>query len=298
METSTRPRIVIVTDPAMPELQPDDRELPAAFEALGVEAVVHPWGEPLPEPSCAAALIRTPWEYFKDPERFLGWVEALEVPVVNSAEVLRWNHDKRYLLELSAAGVARIPATALVGEGELLLGDDALLDRIERDRAVLKPTVSGGAWRTVVLERGASHLGSLGDQAHGDFLVQDFVEELPVAGEWSLTFLGGAFSHAVRKRARSGDFRVQEEHGGTVEFLSPPPELLGEAREILSSVPGGAPLAYGRVDLVEASEGRPYLMELELIEPELFLRAQPGAVSVFAASVLDAVGGLASADQP
>jgi len=297
MATSRRLRVALITDPAMPQLQPDDASLPAALKALGAEVVVLPWGSPDPEPRCDGALVRSPWEYFMDPERFLAWVEDFEGSVLNSPEVLRWNHDKRYLLELARDGAARIPATALVAAAQLGADADPVLDRIAAERAVLKPTISGGAWRTAVLERGGAIPAEVGAAAGGDFLVQAFVEELPSAGEWSLTYIAGQYSHAVLKRSSPGDFRVQEEHGGTVEVLEPPVALRREAEQVLRAVPDGAALTYGRVDLVEAAAGRPYLMELELIEPELFLRARPGSAADLAGAVIAAVAAAGSAHQ-
>ena len=290
-------RLAIITDPAMPELQPDDAGLPAAFAEHGVETVVLPWGEPMPAPPCDGALVRSPWEYFMDPERFLRWIDALEAPVLNAPEVLRWNHDKRYLLELARSGAARIPSTVLLSASDLGAKAEPLLDRIGAERGVLKPTVSGGAWRTAVVQRGGPIPSTVEVGAGGDFLLQAFVDELSTSGEWSLTFLGGRYSHAVLKRASPEDFRVQEEHGGTVEVLEPPPELLREAEGILGAIPGGAAPVYGRVDLVAAEAGRPYLMELELIEPELFLRARPGSTADLVGAVLGALGGARSADE-
>jgi len=291
MEATSARGVAIVTDPGMPELQPDDLGLPAAFAARGMPTEVLPWGAPFPAERCGAALVRTPWEYFLDPGAFLGWVEALPVPVLNPAEVLRWNHDKRYLIELADAGAARIPATALLTPSEVGDAASPLLARIGARRGVLKPTVSGGAWRTAVLIEGEGVPLGPEERSGGDFLVQAFVDELPERGEWSLTYLGGAFSHAVLKRARPGDFRVQEEHGGSVEAAEPAPALLAEAERVLAAVPGPSPLTYARVDLVEASAGRPYLMELELIEPELFLRAREGAVEALVDAVLEGLRG-------
>lgn len=290
MKAPSSRRLAIITDPAMPELQPDDLGLPAAFGRLGVEAEALPWGAPCPPERYGAALVRTPWEYFLQPDQFLTWIESLEVQVLNAPEVLRWNHDKRYLLELAGSGAARIPATALVTPDDYPLDAEALLRRVGAERGVLKPTVSGGAWRTSVLTRGGVGPSESPGEEGQSFLVQAFVEELPREGEWSLTFLGGEFSHAVLKRAGAGDFRVQEEHGGTVESLHPPAELVREARQILHAAPGAVAPLYGRVDLVEAAEGRPYLMELELIEPELFLRARPGAAADLAALTAQAAG--------
>lgn len=297
MGTPRELRLALITDPAMPALQPDDAGLPAAFAAHGVETVVAPWGEPIPGPPCDGALVRTPWEYFMDPERFLRWVEGLEAPVLNSPELLRWNHDKRYLLDLASSGAARIPPTVLLDSTEIGVAADPLLDRIGAARGVLKPTVSGGAWRTAVVERGGPVPGEIEAAAGGDFLVQAFVEELYVSGEWSLTYFGGQYSHAVLKRSSPGDFRVQEEHGGSVEFRQPPPELFREAEGILRAVPGGLPPVYGRVDLVAAASGRPYLMELELIEPELFLRARPGSAEALVRATLGALDAARSANE-
>ena len=281
----------------MPELQPDDAGLPAAFAGHGVETVIAPWGEPLTGPPCDGVLVRSPWEYFMDPERFLCWMEAFEAPVLNAPGILRWNHDKRYLLDLARGGAARIPSTVLLSAEELGHAADPLLERVEAERGVLKPTVSGGAWRTVVVERGRAIPGEVDASAGGDFLLQAFVEELPGSGEWSLTFFGGQYSHAVLKRSSPGDFRVQEEHGGSVEILEPPRELLREAEEILRAVPGDEPPVYGRVDLVAAASGRPYLMELELIEPELFLRARRGAEDDLVRAVRAALDGPGSANE-
>ncbi len=297
MAPPQRLRVALITDPAMPQLQPDDSGLPAAFEELGVEVVVLPWGAPSPEPGCDGALVRSPWEYFMAPERFLRWAAGFEGAVLNPPEVLRWNHDKRYLLELARGGAARIPATALVPATELGDRADAVLERIGGGRGVLKPTISGGAWRTAVLEPGGAIPPEVSAGAGGDFLVQAFVDELPRLGEWSLTYIAGRYSHAVLKRSSPGDFRVQEEHGGSVEVLDPPAALRREAEQILGATPGGADLVYGRVDLVESSSGRPYLMELELIEPELFLRARPGAAADLARAVVGALGAPGSAHE-
>jgi glutathione synthase/RimK-type ligase-like ATP-grasp enzyme len=297
MAISRELRLALITDPAMPELQPDDAGLPAAFAALGVETVVTPWGEPLPGRPCDGALVRSPWEYFMDPERFLRWLEAVEAPVLNSPAILRWNHDKRYLLDLARTGAARIPPTVLLKSTEIGPVADPLLQQIGAARGVLKPTVSGGAWRTALIERGESVPGEVEVTAGGDFLLQAFVEELSVTGEWSLTYFDGQYSHAVLKRSSPGDFRVQEEFGGSVEFVHPPPALLREAEGVLRAVPGGVAPVYGRVDMVVAASGRPYLMELELIEPELFLRARPGSAETLVRATLAALGAARSANE-
>ena len=116
-----------------------------------------------------------------------------------------------------------------------------------------------------------------------DYLVQAFVPEIARDGEWSLLFFDGVYSHAVLKRAASGDFRVQSQFGGSVEALEPPAELLSSARDALAAVAalGFRDHAYARVDGVVVG-GRFRLMELEMIEPALFLAQRPDAAERFA----------------
>lgn len=284
-------RIVLVTDPDHPGLQPDDRALPGAFAELGAAASPVPWGTPWSEISADLCVVRTPWDYFERAEEFLAWIERAPMPVVNPASVLRWNHHKGYLAALQECGAARIPATAMVSAGDRPADADALLARVTAERAVLKPAISGGAYQTVVLEPGAAVPWT--DEHRGDFLVQAFVDKIEEAGEWSLTCFGGEYSHAVRKTAAKGDFRVQEEHGGLVHLEQPSSALLTAAETVLQGAAAllglDRPLAYARVDLVEVPYGPPLLMELELIEPELFLRADEEAPRRFAKACLAAL---------
>lgn len=284
-------RIVLVTDPGHPGLQPDDRGLPGAFAELGSATCVVPWGTPWSEISADLCVVRTPWDYFERPVEFLDWTESAPIPMINPASVLRWNHHKGYLSALQECGAARIPATAMVAAHDRPTSADALLARVSAERAVLKPAISGGAYQTVVLEPGA--VVPWTEEHRGDFLVQAFVDKIEEAGEWSLTCFGGVYSHAVRKTAAQGDFRVQEEHGGLVHLEQPSAALLSAAEKVLQGAAALAgldrPLAYARVDLVEVPYGPPLLMELELIEPELFLRADDEAPHRFAKACLEAL---------
>ncbi len=286
-------RVAIITDEDHPGLRPDDVGLDDAFAALGAEAVTVPWGRTLDPGVFDLAVIRTPWDYFLRPAEFLTWLATIEVPMINPVDILRWNLDKRYLIELAGRSAAVIPATVVVEPEDRPSASDDLLDRLSRadlaaggtiDKAVLKPVVSGGAYLTRVLSRGGAVDWTADDV--GPYLVQAFVDEIHTGGEWSLTFFGGVYSHAVRKEAKTGDFRVQEEHGGAVHVEAPGPALVREAERVLAGVPWAEPLAYARVDLVLPESGRPLLMELELIEPELFLRSAPGAVDRLARATL------------
>ncbi|MEM8712317.1 MAG: hypothetical protein AAGG01_15305 [Planctomycetota bacterium] len=277
-------RLAVITDGEHPGLRPDDVGLDAAFAALGVEVTPLPWGQAVPDTEFDAALIRTPWDYFTEPEAFLSWAESLSVPVLNSASTLRWNHDKRYLLELAQSGAARLPATELLTAGEAV-DTRTLLRTLGCERAVVKPAVSGGAFGTRVVSVDEPLVW--GDGESGPYLAQAFVDAVTGEGEWSLTYFGGALSHSVRKVPKEGDFRVQDDFGGAVLFEEAPAEcvlaaeaVLAEARRCLSEDDG---LTYARVDLVrDEADAVPLLMELELIEPELGFQCAPDRAERFA----------------
>ncbi|MEM9383181.1 MAG: hypothetical protein AAGB93_24750, partial [Planctomycetota bacterium] len=205
-------RVAVVTDAEHPGLRPDDAPLDAAFRRLEREVVPVPWGTPIETGAFDLVLVRSPWDYFLRPEAFLGWVEGLETPLVNPAAVLRWNHDKRYLVELAERGAGRLPRTAVLEADERPRSADEVLSLVDAARAVVKPVVSAGAHRTRVVRPGEAIEWS--DEDGGAYFVQEFVDAVVDRGEWSLVFLGGAYSHAVRKTATAGDFRVREEFGG------------------------------------------------------------------------------------
>jgi glutathione synthase/RimK-type ligase-like ATP-grasp enzyme len=198
--------------------------------------------------------------------------------------MMAWNTDKTYLRALQARNVP-VPETVWLARGEP--GNlAATLNARPWARAVVKPTVSATAWRTFVTQPETAH----SDQAALDevlidtgALIQQFVDEIETDGEWSLVFFDGTFSHAVIKRPLAGDFRVQEEFGGRAEPRTPPAPVVEAAAHALRQVPG-EPL-YARVDGVIAS-GAFTLMEMELIEPSLFLASDPGAVDRLVSALL------------
>ncbi len=284
-------RVALITDPEHPGYRPDDVGLSAAFSALGVTAIPRPWGVEIPATEFDVAVIRTPWDYFLHPEAFLAWVDALEVPVLNPAQVLHWNHQKGYLIELEEAGCARLPKTLRLSAGDRAGDTEGLLAELGTDRAVVKPVISGGAHGTrVVTLREPLRWGA---DEEGDYLAQAFVDTVEETGEWSLIYFGGALSHCVLKTPKSGDFRVQDDFGGTVQFGAAPVGLTEAGARVLEGVHDllalGAPLAYMRVDLVEEpGTGQPLLMEVELIEPELFFRGEAESPRRFAEAVIAA----------
>lgn len=274
-------RLALATCENLPGIHPDDTDLAAALARLGVEPVACTWSDPgVDWASFDAVLIRTTWDYFQRYDEFLQWLDRLPVPTINPRPLLRWNSDKRYLLELAGHGVdivpARVAAAADLGQ---------VLGVMSGQDVVVKPTVSGGAWNTV---RGIA--GSAGFEgkvaalpAGCHYLVQAFVPEVARDGEWSLLFFDGEFSHAVLKRAATGDFRVQSQFGGSLQSVEPDAGMLASARQALAAAAaiGYAEQAYARVDGVIV-DGRFRLMELEMIEPALFLAGRPEAAERFA----------------
>jgi glutathione synthase/RimK-type ligase-like ATP-grasp enzyme len=286
------PRLAFATFGGRPELTADDRLAAEALRRRG--AVVQPlrWDAPIGEwASFDAVIVRSVWDYHLRPLEFLQWVEALEragTRLLNPPDVLRWNHHKSYLRHLASQGVATVP-TAWVERGADVDLVGLLADRGWAE-AVVKPAISASAHQTWASSRSSapSDQGRFHDLlSAGDVLVQPLVPEVRSKGEWSLVFFGGAFSHAMLKRPREGDFRVQEELGGTAECREPPSALVEQARQALAAAP--APCVYARVDGVERDGGL-VVMELELIEPVLYLGAEGGAPDRFAGACLDGLG--------
>jgi glutathione synthase/RimK-type ligase-like ATP-grasp enzyme len=274
-------RLALATSADLPGIHPDDVHLAQSLRELGIEPVSCTWNDPAVDwARFDAVLIRTTWDYFKHYAAFLQWLDRLPVPTINPAPLLRWNSDKRYLLELERRGIAIIPSR-IAAAADLR----ALLATLPARDVVVKPAVSGGAWHTV--------RGVVGDEGFAraiaqlprelDYLVQPFVPAIVDEGEWSLVFFDNAFSHAVIKRPARGDYRVQDQFGGRAEPCEPPASLLAAARRALAAVAdlGHPDHAYVRVDGVQV-DGRFALMELEMIEPGLHLSRRPDAAERFA----------------
>ena len=250
-----RPRRVgLVTYDARPEVTDDDRLLADALVARGVSVDAVPWSDPAARWSAFdAVVVRSCWDYFHRASEFHGWLDRLEAEgarVHNDVRTLRWNAEKTYLRDLEARGIAVIPTRWLD------TGAPTTLRQLRRDTGweelVVKPTVSGGAHRTwrSAPDVEKAHDGQLAEMiGAGAVMVQPLVREIEREGEWSLVFVAGAYSHAVLKRPGAGDFRVQREHGGTLEPVEPAPAVIAAGQRAIAAMPFGAdaPL-YARVD--------------------------------------------------
>ncbi|MFC0103887.1 ATP-grasp domain-containing protein [Sphingopyxis terrae] len=255
----------------------------AALAAAGLAVEQRVWTDPGDLTGFDLILPLFAWGYQRDVAVWYALLDRLAgLPVVNPVPVLRWDSDKAYLAELGAKGVAVVPTV------EVAALDDASLAQARAalgvEEVVVKPAVSGGADGTHRVAPGAPMpTDALGQRR----LVQPLMPGILADGEYSLFFFGGAFSHAIVKRPASGDFRVQEQFGGreTRWDASEPARLLAAAA--LAAAP--APPVYARVDMVGDAAGVLHIMELELIEPSLFLHHAADKGAAFGRAVYAAV---------
>lgn len=280
---------VLTPDPADPSYSgqwPGVLErLSAALATAGVTARPTPWtdhvdsadgltGFPLVLPLIA-------WGYHRDHGRWMRACEtwgAAGVRMLNPPSVLAWNSDKAYLGRLAERGVA-VPQTLWIdGPGQAEV--EAAFAALDADTIVVKPRVSGGAWKTVRLSRGEA----LTETIAGPAMIQPYLPSIESEGETSLLFFGGALSHVVNKRPVAGEFRVQVQYGGGyVALPEPPAGALALAERTLAAI--DEDLLYARIDMARDADGGWLLMEAELIEPDFYLGAAPEGGRRFAAAV-------------
>ena len=218
-------------------------------------------------------VIRSPWDYQQSCSQFLdvlALIDASRANLQNPLKVVRWNVEKTYLRDLQDSGVTIVPTAWLQSPRVADLTN--LFQQLKADQVVVKPFIGAGATDTFWLNVDSSPelLQSIEVLYQGRLaLAQPFIENVLSYGEISLTFFGGEYSHTVLKTPKSGDFRVQEEHGGIIQPIDPDPEVIAFARRSLAAVQSD--LLYARVDLVFLENQQPAIMELELIEPSLYL---------------------------
>ena len=255
-----------------------------ALEAIGIDVEPVPWTEAAKAKDFDLILPLIAWGYHEHYVRWLRLLDELDTigaPIANPVPLLRWNSDKSYLEELGAKGVPSVPSITV---SEL---DEPHLDEARAhfgcDTLVVKPLVSASAHGTYML----SHRDAVPEDVRGwRMLVQPWIEAIGDSGEWSLMFFNGVFSHAVSKVPVRGEFRVQREFGGSIRSCEPPEGAIELASAALAAAPAAS--TYARVDIVDGNGGRLEIIELELIEPALFLDDAPGAAGRFAEAVRSA----------
>lgn len=280
-------RIAFATSAAVGGITEDDRLLADELEARGYRAEGVVWDVPRDDwTDYAAVIVRSTWDYHLRVDAFRAWLDELErsgVRVLNAPSLMRWNTEKTYLRELAAHGICVVPTRWVEQHDQTSLFD--IVNHEGWEHFVVKPSVSASAhrtWRGSMAEAPLLEGNFRANVTHGGVLVQPFLEEITEIGEWSLLFYGGEYSHSVLKQPRPDDFRVQREHGGTALLADAPEKVVDGARAALRVAEElhGRSL-YARVDGCVVREAF-MLMELELIEPDLFLRAHADAPRLLA----------------
>ncbi|HEY6747650.1 MAG TPA: hypothetical protein VI357_18260 [Mycobacteriales bacterium] len=284
------PRVALATCRALPAGDEDAEPLLAAAAAAGLDTDWRIWDDPAVDwDSYDLVVIRSTWDYVPRRDDFAAW--AASVPrLANPADVVAWNTDKTYLRELAAAGLPVVPTA--------WLSPDAPVEWPSWPDLVVKPTVSAGARDTArygpaELDRARDHADRL-LAAGRAVMVQPYLAGVDTDGEAALVYVGGAYSHTLRKAAvlRHGDAAETDELWRPEEITERAPTAAEQAlaERALAAVPGGADrLLYARVDLLPGPDGGPVVVELELAEPSLFLAAAPGSADRFAAAIRKAL---------
>lgn len=234
------------------------------------------------------AIVKSPWDYFDKIEAFYSWLHKIDqagCQVLNPVETIRWNTDKIYFKDLQEQDVEVVPTCWLEQNGRFNASE--IFEHLGTDKIIVKPRVSGGAKNTFAIHSAEAdnYAAKMNELLKNEpFLAQPFLEEIKTKGEWSFLFFGGKYSHTVLKIAKPGDFRVQHFLGGSVHTPSPPDALLETAQQIVNRF--AADCLYARVDGVEIN-GKLVLMELELIEPFLFLSTNEGAIERYHEALLE-----------
>ncbi|MEJ7590870.1 MAG: hypothetical protein WKF77_04925 [Planctomycetaceae bacterium] len=232
-------------------------------------------------------IIRSPWDYQQAVDEFMNVLETIDASAAvlwNPIDVVRWNVRKTYLQELDDRGITIVPTQFVQSPTESQIR--GMCEVFETDQIVIKPVVGANANDTFWLrpDSSASELKQIESLYSGRLaLLQPFIPSVIEDGETSLVFFDGLYSHSVLKTPKAGDFRVQEEHGSRICSIQPDSALLEFAKFALEPVPQHT--LYGRVDLVELPNGQPAVMELELIEPSLYLKYDADSPARFAEAI-------------
>jgi glutathione synthase/RimK-type ligase-like ATP-grasp enzyme len=281
------PTVALATCAEVPELDEDGPALVAALDARGVKGIPAVWDDPSVEWAAVdLVVLRSTWDYAERRGEFLRWVDSLP-RVLNSPEVVRWNTDKRYLAELGRVGVSVVPSM-FVEPGRKFDPPDVPF--------VVKPSVSAGGRRAASYaagdEQAGEHVRSL-HEVGATALVQPYLEGIDEAGETALLYVGGRYSHAIRKAALlrgqaaavEGVLYLEE----TIEAREPSSAERATADRALAAMPfAPQELLYARVDLVPTDDG-PVALEVELTEPSLYLGYAEGAVDRLAHAIAAAL---------
>jgi glutathione synthase/RimK-type ligase-like ATP-grasp enzyme len=279
------PNIALLTCQRLPDLFETDQTLIPLFRQRGIHAEAAIWNDPdINWKKYDALVIRNTWDYYTQSNTFLNWLKHIrdsEIQMLNPADVVLQNIHKFYLRDFEQQGIRIIP-TIFSDYRE-----PARVDTLKQkrwDKVVIKPAISAGSYQTKTYDVNELTQQTL-DELHSnnDWLIQPFLPEIE-QGELSMIFFNGKFSHAAVKKPKDGDFRVQRQYGGKYQLFKPDDVLLKTAEKVISQVP--EQLLYARVDGVMINNEF-HLMELELIEPDLYFELDEAIKTRFISAVGD-----------
>ena len=258
------------------------------LERLGWTAQEIPWDQPdVPWQDFAAVVIRSTWDYQQRPTEFLRVLDTITATgtrLFNSVSLVRWNIEKSYLKYLEQKGIDIVPT---MWRDELSPNETAIpfFEALNTNQLVVKPLVGANADDTfrILVDDDDAWQNVKRVFRSKTCLLQPFIPSIATVGEYSLFYFGGEYSHCVLKKPKTGDFRVQEEHGGSISSCEPPAELCEISDRVISAIPE-QPL-YARVDLVQSPNESWFVMEVELIEPSLYFPYDEKSPERFAQSL-------------
>lgn len=267
----------------------EDSLVKKALEAKGLSVQRTYWDNPTFDWSKTKyAIFRTTWDYFDKFNSFNEWLKKTSALTrfINSFNQIKWNLDKHYLGDLHSQGI-NIPKTVFIEKGtETSLENE--FDNFGLKTAILKPAIAGAARHTykISIDNVSYHSKIFTELIKSEsMLLQEYQHNIETKGEISLIFFGENYSHAVLKKAKEGDFRVQDDFGGTVHHYEPNSEEIEFAKKVLQSMPESP--VYARVDILWDNKGALALGELELIEPELWFRKNENAAQMLSAELMN-----------
>ncbi len=265
----------------------EDEILQTALEKKGLKVCKKDWADPnFDWTTTKNAIFRTTWDYFERFDEFFKWLDSTKTKTnfINSSEIINWNIDKHYLKDLAKEEINIAPTLFIEKEEKTTLKE--LFEQINWETVVIKPAISGAARHTykVTLDNYNQFEDLFSELiSEESMLFQEYLKNITTQGEISLIMIAGKYTHAVKKTAKKGDFRVQDDHGGTVEKYNATIEEIKFGELCLEMCPY-SPL-YARVDIVYDNNNKPSLSELELIEPELWFRNNPESAELLAEEI-------------
>ena len=261
-------------DPYIQNVLKEDRLVMDGVEKLNLRTIKKDWNDTnFNWSSTKSAIFRSTWDYFDQFSNFRNWLELVKEQcyLINPYEQINWNLDKHYLLDLQKLDLPIVESVFVSKKTQLNL--ETISKSKNWKDIVIKPTISGAARHTYHLKN--DEIKKFQDKwlsltNNEDFMVQEFQKNILSTGEIAVMLFGGEYSHSVLKKAKKGDFRVQDDFGGSVEKINPSLEIIELAEKTVKSLKT-IPL-YARVDIIFDNGSNPVISELELIEPELWFR--------------------------